>query len=192
MTFVSKFKRWSRLGYRSELKIHNFLTFFCAAALIVGCDGTYSGEGCFVAGTLVATPSGSVAIEALKAGQEALAYDELAGKIVVAPIDKIKVEVADQTLLFQLENGLSFEVTADHPLYDSLKGVWRPAGQWQVGESFFGNSAENTGVSLGIRAVTSLRKAAPISVYDLQIRRYQNAFIGGVLAHFYWPSGAKR
>ena len=84
--------------------------------------------GCFVAGTLVETPNGLVAIEKLKVGDEVIAYDEATGKLAAKKI--IDLIRPDPKSLYELTgrnaNGgeETFAVTDDHP--------WRVAGKGWV------------------------------------------------------------
>lgn len=158
---------------------------FCTVVLLAGCDGTYSGEGCFVGGTTVATPEGPLAIEQLKIGQMVFAYDVNNETRMVAPVDAVKATSAKTLFKFTLATGETFEVTGEHPLFDATKQQWRPARSWTKDEYLLRGGNEEKSEMIRIVSLSQHEISEPVPVYNLKVRDYQNAFIGGVLAHFY-------
>lgn len=80
---------------------------------------------CFPAGTPVLTPNGSIPIEQLKIGDSVISRDEndVSSEVAAKKIDKVFVRDGE---LWELRiNGLSVQVTADHPIFLKEKG-WVP------------------------------------------------------------------
>lgn len=93
--------------------------------------------GCVVAGTLVATPTGLVAIETLAVGDQVLAYDVATGEVVPQPVlDLLRTEPKPTyDVVLQAANGATarFEATDDHPWLNAAK-EWRKTEELAVGE----------------------------------------------------------
>lgn len=103
--------------------------------------------GCVVAGTLVATPEGLVAIETLTLGDMVLAYDIETGEVVPQSVlDVLQTEPKPTyNVILRAASGetAEFEATDDHPWLNAAK-EWRntdelTAGDWLIagdGERF--------------------------------------------------------
>lgn len=158
---------------------------FLGVLIFTSCDGTYSGEGCFIAGSPVLTPRGVTLIEGLKIGDLVYGFDVVLGQQVAAPIDSIEVRTATETMKFLGEGGVAFEVTGDHPLYNVQENRWQAAREFQIGDLLMGQGPKQKGRPVAILKMSSEAKASAIPVYNLKVRDFQNAFIGGILAHSY-------
>lgn len=79
----------------------------------------FVGLGCFVAGTLVDTPSGKVPIEDLKKG------NEIIGAFGTNRIRRCSVRSADKIVRVHFKNGSSVDCTPEHPFFTSLG--WKSA-----------------------------------------------------------------
>ena len=102
-------------------------SFVAALVLVSGCDGTYSGEGCFPAGSLVETPEGARPIQDIKLGQIVYAFDVATNQVVTSPVDQIVTHRSGQFTHIAFDQIGEFNVTPDHPLWDADSKTWRPA-----------------------------------------------------------------
>jgi RHS repeat-associated protein len=77
--------------------------------------------GCFIAGTLVMTPTGAVAIENIKIGDLVLAYDETTARLVAQPVTALIRPEPKATYVLSFINQdketETFRATADHPWF---------------------------------------------------------------------------
>ena len=107
-----KFNRHSSWQFR-------LLIFCCAAVCFIGAlvprALARGGGGCFTAGTKILTPSGSVAIEQLRAGDEVLAFNA-DDQIVSAKIRNVLALEADEFFILRTERA-EVRVTPEHPFY---------------------------------------------------------------------------
>jgi phage terminase large subunit-like protein len=87
--------------------------------LATGVGGPLTGQGCFVAGTLVSTPAGSVPIEVIKPGDQVLGYDGVAlqNRNVLA-VRELERHVLRVTTV----SGRVVYCTDDHPFYVHERG----------------------------------------------------------------------
>lgn len=87
-----------------------------------GCDY------CAPADTQIQTPTGTVSIEAIKAGDTVLAYDESTKEMVPSVVAETYVREVDSYLIdIKMENGCVLSLTAEHPVLTSNRG-WVLAG----------------------------------------------------------------
>ena len=93
--------------------------------------------GCVVAGTLVATPTGLVAIETLEVGDIVLAYDPETDEVSPQPVlDVITTErKPTYNVVLRAASGKTaqFEATDDHPWLNAAK-EWRNTEEMVVGD----------------------------------------------------------
>lgn len=76
---------------------------------------------CFVAGTLVATATGYVAIEKIKAGDLVWAWDEETGDVALKPV--VETYINETTELMHIfVDGEEIVATPTHPFYCPTKG----------------------------------------------------------------------
>ena len=71
------------------------------------------GGGCFVGATLISTPEGQTAINALKEGDKVLSFDDK-GVIHEAKILKVHRHEAEEIWWFKFWGGESFTATPNH------------------------------------------------------------------------------
>jgi len=92
--------------------------------LITSIGGRVTGEGgnCFVAGTLVSTPTGDVPIESLVAGQTVLAFDVATDRIVSSRVVATAKRTSDEICAIHAASGHSITCTVDHPIYSPGRG----------------------------------------------------------------------
>ena len=159
---------------------------FTVSALAVFSGSTYSSMKkhqetltCFVAGTMILTASGLVAIENIKAGDKVISTDpetfETAEKTV------LETYIREVTTLVHLTvNGEEIVTTVDHPFYVKNQGFIK-AGELIVGDELLdvnGNVllVENFDVEL---------TEEPVKVYNFQVEDFHTYYVGenGVWVH---------
>jgi hypothetical protein len=144
-----------------------------------GIAGSY---GCFVAGTQIATPSGTRAIEELKLGDVVLAYDEHAGRVVPRPVSATFVHPDHPVGSLPLSDGRVLRVTSNHPIYLPDQQRYADAGELRGDERLLTLAASTQTSSLiagGFQAST----ADPVTVYNITVEGEHNYFADGVLVH---------
>ena len=152
---------------------------FTVSALAVFSGSTYSSMKkhqetltCFVAGTMILTASGLVAIENIKAGDKVISTDpetfETAEKTV------LETYIREVTTLVHLTvNGEEIVTTVDHPFYVKNQGFIK-AGELIVGDELLdvnGNVllVENFDVELTEK---------PVKVYNFQVEGFHTYHVG--------------
>lgn len=144
-----------------------------------GGGGPPSG-GCFVAGTPVDTPHGPRAIDKLKVGDEVMAYDETTGQTVVSRVTNTFIHVNEPYGRLTLSNGTTLQVTSIHRFYDPRSRTWRKIGDMQPGDVvLYGYGATAKFVTILASEFSSGRG----TVYNLEIERYHNYYVNGILVH---------
>lgn len=90
-----------------------------------GYSGYLKNGACFVAGTTVATATGLVAIEKIRAGDLVWAWDEETGDVALKPVVETYInETTELTHIFV--KGEEIVATPTHPFYCPVKG-WTDA-----------------------------------------------------------------
>ncbi len=94
-------------------------------------------KACFIAGTLVATPGGAQAIDALASGDVVLAVDEHTGVVSERPVLSVSSREVERYLDLRLESpeadlASHLGVTAEHPFWTSTG--WTKAGELVPGD----------------------------------------------------------
>jgi hypothetical protein len=164
-------------------------TIMVSIFMFSGCFSPSFPNTCFLAGTRIATPEGTVAIEDLQLGQSVLAYDEKTGMVVDAIIEMLTDRHVDSYLKISFPDGRVLNVTPDHPLALQKDGgvVWIDAGQLTAGDLLM--TLDEASKSVGISAISSIESiATSVPVYNFKVRHYENSFAEGVLSHFYFEN----
>ena len=134
---------------------------------------------CFVAGTMILTASGLVAIENIKAGDKVIStYPET---METSPKTVLETYIREVTTLVHLTvNGEEIVTTVDHPFYVKNQGFIK-AGELIVGDELLdvnGNVllVENFDVELTDK---------PVKVYNFQVEDFHTYHVSGlgVLVH---------
>ena len=134
---------------------------------------------CFIAGTMVFTAAGLVAIEKIKAGDIVISTDpdtfETAGKTVL----ETYVRQVDK-LVHLTVNGEEIVTTVDHPFYVQGKG-FIDAGNLLVGDRLVSVNGED----LSVDDCYIEECDFPTTVYNFQVEDYHTYFVGenGVWVH---------
>ena len=159
---------------------------FTVSALAVFSGSTYNSMKkhqetltCFVAGTMILTASGLVAIENIKAGDKVIStYPET---METSPKTVLETYIREVTTLVHLTvNGEEIVTTVDHPFYVKNQGFIK-AGELIVGDELLdvnGNVllVENFDVELTDK---------PVKVYNFQVEDFHTYHVGenGVWVH---------
>lgn len=157
-----------------------FIPFFYSCGFYTIADGA----GCFVKGTKILTPQGSVAIETLAPGREVLSWDESSDRVVVGIVDQLLMREDTTPGTLTLVNGNTFGVTADHPVYSATEQKWLPVEALKASDQikFYNESTK----SMELANVAKFERNLPAqTTYNLKVRHYENSFAEGMLAHFY-------
>lgn len=133
------------------------------------CNTGYTG-GCFLAGTLVATPHGETPIEALRVGDQ-IVSETPAGKRVQARVARTYHVI--QTEYYVINGRIS--VTGTHPFY--VNGQWVPVSKLAVGDVMSGEAG-------GPVVIDSIEKADfGVRVYNIAVDGPHTFFADGILVH---------
>ena len=131
--------------------------------LITSIGGRATGEGgdCFVAGTMVGTPSGLRRIETLKSGDPVFCFNHLQGKVVKSRV--IHTKARDVGNLYQIRStaGRGFVCTGDHPVFSARRG-YVPASELRVGEPIIVGGRAPDMAALDMRYVRRSREQTPV------------------------------
>jgi hypothetical protein len=147
--------------------------------------------GCFEAGSLIATPSGSVPIETLAVGDEVLAFDERLGRVVPRAVTQTFVHTVPQSGRLRLADGRELRVTAEHPIYLASRGSYARADQVDGDAALLSLTASRAGadplqgVALGVEYTRHGFSAVDRTtvVYNISVDGLENYFVDGVLVH---------
>ena len=159
-----------------------------------GCGG---GDGggcgcCFLPTTQVQTPDGPVAISQLTVDQIVTAYDEVTQEYTTATVAQVLrhgeagVDQHDfnaaPLLELQHEQG-KLIVTANHPIYDTVTATFKPAGDFEVGNTLLTQTQP-----VSITGVTELEEAEHLEadkiVYNLTLTDGPHTYIAdGIVVH---------
>ena len=164
-----------------------------------GCGGD-GGDGggcggcgcCFLPTTQVQTPDGPVAISQLTVDQIVTAYDEVTQEYTTATVAQVLrhgeagVDQHDfnaaPLLELQHEQG-KLIVTANHPIYDTVTATFKPAGDFEVGNTLLTQTQP-----VSITGVTELEEAEHLEadkiVYNLTLTAGPHTYIAdGIVVH---------
>jgi len=150
----------------------------------VAIRGVLGGCTCFPVGTLVATPGGLLAINALQPGQPVLAEDPTTGVAEPEVVQAVIDDGAKPLMALDLSDGEAITVTADHPFYVDKGALLGKAGWLHAGDLMPGDRPRTAGgrdaVVVGVR-----RDVGHAEVYTLTVAKDHTFFVGSarVLVH---------
>lgn len=145
----------------------------------------YSKEGeaaCFEEGTLVSTPTGSIAIQDLRVGDVVISFDEITGERVAGVIAKVMTHKGTTLGDLRLEDGTTLAVTRNHPFYKPETREWVPAHKLSPGDLLLKETSEHL-VPVAVSSLAFTRSVE--NVYNIEVLHYHNYFAAGVLVHNY-------
>ena len=148
-------------------------------------NGAINSPYCFVAGTLVLTVAGTVAIETIQAGDMVWAWDEETGE--VAPKEVVETYVNEtHELIHVFVDGEEIITTPAHPFYSPVKG-WTNAVHLRAGDILVLVNGEYVIVEKVQHEILE----APVTVYNFQVAEFHTycVTIIGVLVHNACNSG---
>ena len=134
---------------------------------------------CFVAGTLVATATGYVAIEKIRAGDLVWAWDEETGDVALKPVVETYInETTELTHIFV--GGEEIVATPTHPFYCPVKG-WTDAAHLRAGDILVLVNGEY----VVVEKIQHELLESPVKVYNFQVEDYHTYYVSdnGVLVH---------
>ncbi len=141
---------------------------------------TYSQpSACFVAGTLVQSEDGAVAIENISVGDKVWAWDEATGDVALKEVVETYVNQSDK-LIHVFVNGEEIITTPTHPFYSPVQG-WTAAAKLRAGDTLVLVNGEYVVVEKVQHEILE----APITVYNFQVEGYHTYYVSniGVLVH---------
>ena len=144
-----------------------------------GYSGYLKNGACFVAGTTVATATGLVAIEKIKAGDLVWAWDEETGDVALKPVVETYInETTELTHIFV--SGEEIVATPTHPFYCPVKG-WTDAAHLRAGDILILVNGEY----VVVEQIQHELLESPIKVYNFQVADYHTYYVSdnGVLVH---------
>jgi hypothetical protein len=161
------------------------------------CTDTYTdhpwgggGGGCFVAGTLIATPSGERVIESIRVGDEVLSYAPDLGRLTVGRVSRTFVHRDRPSGRVALDDGTVLRATPNHPFFranDLLEiSGQRPTLSVVSADQL---SQDDTVMVLSAGMLRRARvkgwgfEGAPATVYNFTVDTYHTYFAEGVLVH---------
>ena len=142
-------------------------------------SGTINSPHCFVAGTLILTVAGTVAIETIQTGDMVWAWDEETGD--VAPKEVVETYVNETYELVHLfVAGEKIVTTPSHPFYSPVKG-WINAVHLRAGDILVLVNGEYVIVEKVQHEILE----TPVTVYNFQVEDYHTYFVtnAAILVH---------
>jgi len=82
----------------------------------------YSEIICLTAETMISTPSGELRIDSIEPGMEVIGFDVYSTSFITDTVYKTARSLHDHCAKVVFENGTSFVLTVDHPVYVEDKG----------------------------------------------------------------------
>jgi len=124
-------------------------------------DAAPLGSECFVAGTLVATPGGPVAIESVRPGQEILTRDLDGGRVVSATVLGCMASAAQRVLELEVA-GETIRCTGGHPF-------WVPGAGWSTASDLRPGTPLMTASGAAVEVAAIRRIAGGATVYNMEV-----------------------
>jgi len=149
------------------------------AAFTTGFSQGMKNPSCFVAGTLVLTATGLVAIESVKAGDMVVSTDP--GTMEAANKRVLETYVREVSRLVHLTvAGGLISTTVDHPFYVRGRG-FANAGELMVGDELVNADGSAYPVERAYHETTD----KPVTVYNFQVEDFHTYHVGesGILVH---------
>jgi len=139
---------------------------------------------CFPAGTTVATPRGTRAIERLHVGERVWAENPTTGKVEAEPLEAVRIEPVQPLVEVDLSDGSVVRATPTHAFW--LDGGVGLQGQgWLVASKLRPGDLLRTVRGADVHVVRLRRQAGHAVVYTLTVAKDHTFFVGAaqVLVH---------
>lgn len=164
-----------------EAGLDSFADGFVIGA-VIGSVYSVTHSVCFVAGTPVATPAGSVPIESLTVGDIVFTQNLETGKVDHQPVLDTFVSETHELVSLKFSNHESLLTTPSHPFYSPTKG-WTAAAQLRAGEILLALNGE----CVIVEQVQHELFESPVTVFNIESASNHNYFVGksdtAVLVH---------
>ena len=134
---------------------------------------------CFVAGTMVLTAAGLVAIEKIKAGDKVVSTSEDTFEVAEKPVAETYIRETNELVHLTI-NGELIKTTYEHPFYVKDVGFVN-AGELQIGDKLL----DSGGKTLIVEGTEIEILENPVNVYNFQVEDFHTYHVGenGVLVH---------
>jgi RHS repeat-associated protein len=146
-----------------------------SSLLLKATKGAAKTCGCFIAGTMVATPTGLVPIEQIKVGNLVLAYDEATGESVSKQVTNLirPQPKATYTLTLRSASGdiETFGATEDHPWF-TIARTWVETRDLKVGDLI------ETATGQDFSLVSIQLSGKTVQTYNLSVADHHTFLIG--------------
>ena len=151
--------------------------------------GVANGPGCFVSGTLIATPNGTKRIDDIKVGDEVIAFDQNLNRAVTQDVLEVCRGATYNWVEIQVENEI-IKATRMHPFWVNDRSEWVPAYQLKSGEKL-------TTLDGGLKAIRNIEVYSIPEIdftYNIVVRDLHNYFVGSnqILVHNGHPTAHEK
>lgn len=145
-------------------------------------------DPCFIAGTHVATPEGSRAIETLQPGDLVLAVDPAEGRVMAQSIVRVfrhdVIAIADLHIETSSGDLQTLRATPEHPFWVPAQRQWIGVAQLAIGEEVL----LIDGQLARVKVVDVVQLDQPVTVYNFEVEHLNTYFVQqpggvGVLVH---------
>lgn len=135
---------------------------------------------CFLAGTLVKTTNGNIAIEQIKVGDEVYCFDEINQAISAQKVSEVFINYAEKYLKLTTKSGEILRVTGQHLFYQKTSKTWIKAHQLKVGMKLYLPQTDDVDIINQIEIIESRQ-----TTYNFEVPVHHNYLVGksGILAH---------
>ncbi len=136
-------------------------------------------SACFIAGTVILTADGFVAIEEIKAGDLVWAEDPETGEKTLKPVARTFVNESDELIHLSVA-GDEIITTPEHPFYVPQKG-WTAAIQLRAGDLLVMQNGEY----VVLEKIQHEILESPVNVYNFEVADFHTYFVSyvAVLVH---------
>ncbi|MCR1795716.1 polymorphic toxin-type HINT domain-containing protein, partial [Leptospira sp. id769339] len=168
------------LGMQTQIYLNQIVGNAVGEFAYINDKGEVVFQSCFVAGTLVHTPTGLKAIETLKIGDEVFAFDEESEQKVIRKVTETFLNETTTILKITNSKGEVIETTWNHPFYITA-GMWVKAKDLMAGDEFLTIDGKEIKVA---SVQESIREE---KVYNLEVEDAHTYYVSesGVLVHNY-------
>lgn len=128
-------------------------------------------QGCFMAGTLIATPKGDIPIEKIKVGDIVYSYDFSTEEIVGREVLMTHTPQEEDVIKVTFSDGQELQVTKRHRFYEWDDKKWTKIGDFEIGDTI----KTVDGDPITITAMEEI--SGTQQVYNLTVKEFSNFFV---------------